>query len=246
MEIWPAIDLRGGRCVRLLRGEFDAETRYPQDPLALAKYYAGLGCEYLHVVDLDGARTGDPANLAIIRDIARATPLAVQVGGGIRDQQRLERLLACGVARVVVGSLAVNQPETVARWLRAMDPESIVVALDVRLDEGGVPRVTSHGWTRESALTLWQAVERYSEVRLRHVLCTDVDRDGAMSGPNLDLYTEFVSRFPDVALQASGGVRDLADLDALRARGAAAAITGKALLEGRIAGRELRAFSLGA
>lgn len=246
MKVIPAIDLRGGRCVRLLQGEFDAETRYHHDPVELALEYQSLGCTDLHVVDLDGARTGDPANLAIIRAIAAATDMAVQVGGGIRDFERLARLLEDGVARVVLGSLAVNGPETVAGWLREAGPDRLVVALDVRLDMAGVPRVTSHGWTRDSRLTLWQAVERFTEPPLRHVLCTDISRDGALSGPNLALYEEFTARFPDIALQASGGVRDMGDIDALARIGAAAAITGKALLEGTLSAEEVRSYSLDA
>lgn len=243
MKLIPAIDLRGGRCVRLLQGEFDAETRYEHDPLMLARKYQALGCRELHVVDLDGARTGDQANLKIIRQIVRETDLDVQVGGGIRDQRRLDRLLSYGVARAVIGSLAVSRPEIVAGWLREIGVERLVVALDVRLDAKGVPRVASHGWTRESDLTLWQAIERFTEPPLRHVLCTDIGRDGAMSGPNLALYREFVLRFPDVSLQASGGVRHVADLEALRDGGAAAAISGKALLEGKIRPEELKSFS---
>lgn len=243
MIVMPAIDLRGGRCVRLFQGEFDAETRYEHDPLELALEYQAAGCRELHVVDLDGARTGDPANLEIIRAIAGETTMTVQVGGGIRDQERLQRLLDCGVDRVVIGSVAVNRPETVAGWLSEAGAERIVIALDVRLDERGIPRVTTHGWTRDSELTLWQAVERYTEPPLRHVLCTDISRDGALSGPNVDLYAEFVGRFPEIGLQASGGVRDVGDLEALRACGAAAAITGKALLEGTLTREEAGKFS---
>jgi phosphoribosylformimino-5-aminoimidazole carboxamide ribotide isomerase len=241
--VMPAIDLRGGRCVRLYQGEFDAETGYDHDPLELALEYQSAGCRELHVVDLDGARTGDPANLDIIRAIARETALTVQVGGGIRDQERLQRLFHCGVDRVVIGSQAVNRPETVTGWLREAGPQHIVIALDVRLDERGIPRVTSHGWTRDSELTLWQAVERFAEPPLSHVLCTDISRDGALTGPNVELYGEFVARFPEIGLQASGGVRDVTDLEALRACGAAAAITGKALLEGTLTRQEAGSFS---
>jgi phosphoribosylformimino-5-aminoimidazole carboxamide ribotide isomerase len=243
VKVIPAIDLRGGRCVRLLRGEFDAETRYEHDPVELALEYQSLGCTDLHVVDLDGARTGDPGNLPIIRSIVRESEMTVQVGGGIRDYERLEELLSFGTGRVVIGSVAVERPETVAGWLRGIGPDRIVVALDVRIDENGVPRATSRGWTRDAGLTLWQAVERFSDPALRHVLCTDISRDGALSGPNLDLYREFADRFPDVALQASGGVRNISDLQALAACGTAAAITGRALLEGTLGKEEVRSFS---
>ncbi len=246
MKVIPAIDLRGGRCVRLFQGEFDAETRYEHDPVALAGRYEASGCRYLHVVDLDGARTGDPANLRIVRDIVSKTSLEVQVGGGVRELRRLNELLDYGASRVVIGSQAIRRPETVTAWLREHGADRLVIALDVRLDDTGVPRVTTHGWTRDSALTLWQAVDRFAEPALRHVLCTDISRDGAMTGPNVPLYEEFVRRYPDVSLQASGGVRDVADLEALRRSGAAAAITGKAMLEGTLTPEELVPFSRGA
>ena len=238
----PAIDLRGGRCVRLLQGEFDAETTYEVTPEALHERYRALGARTLHVVDLDGARDGAPRHGALIADLARRGGLALQVGGGLREPDALAAMLAAGARRVVVGSRAVTDPDRVAGWLRELGPEAVVLALDVRIGSDGVPRVATHGWREQSALSLWDAVARFRPAQLRHVLCTDVGRDGALAGPNLDLYVDAVRRYPEIAWQASGGIRSAGDLWALRDAGVAAAISGRALLEGRLAAEELKPF----
>jgi phosphoribosylformimino-5-aminoimidazole carboxamide ribotide isomerase len=243
MQLIPAIDLRGGRCVRLLQGRFDAETVYAGDPLEVLERYLALGAREIHVVDLDGARAGSQANRAAIARIASQAPAGgVQVGGGVRSRAVVDELLALGVARVVIGSVAVSEPDEVALWLRDPGAGRIVLAFDVRIDEGGTPRLATHGWERQTETSLWDAVERYLPAGLHHVLCTDVARDGAMSGPNLDLYAEAVRRFPGIAWQASGGVSCAADLHALAATGVTAVISGRALLEGRLAAEEVAPF----
>ena len=243
MLLIPAIDLRGGQCVRLLQGRFDAETVYAQDPLTVLEQYLALGARRIHVVDLDGARDGSQGNRAAIRRIAdRAGRDAIQVGGGVRTRQVAEELFALGVARVVVGSVAVTQPDEVASWIHEFGPERVVLAFDVRLDEAGTPRLATHGWERQTQTSLWDAVERYLPFGLRHVLCTDVAKDGALSGPNVDLYQQCVHRFPGVAWQASGGVSAATDLHALATTGAAAVISGRALLEGRLTAQEIEPF----
>ena len=242
MRLIPAIDLRAGRCVRLLQGDFDAETAYADDPRQLLERYCAMGADWLHVVDLDGARTGSLANCSIIADLAAHNALRLQVGGGLRDAGAIERMFAAGVSRVVVGSAAVTRADEVRAWLARFGATRIVLALDVRLDESGTPRVATHGWREQSHVSLWDALAKFDSSALRHVLCTDVNRDGALSGPNVDLYREAAARFPDVEWQASGGVRDALDLHALRAAGAAAAISGKALLEGLIPREELQPF----
>lgn len=241
MELIPAIDLRNGRCVRLLRGDFDRETRYEVDPVELAARYRELGARWLHVVDLDGAAAGEPGNLAVVDAIREASGLKIQFGGGVRSREVLERVLGF-VDRVVIGSLAVTQPERTAEWLVEVGPERLTLALDVRLGADGTPFVATHGWTRASELTLEQAIAVYLPAGLRHVLCTDIERDGAMSGPNVALYRDCVVRWPSLAMQASGGVRDGADLAALAEAGVAAAVSGKALLEGKLSDKELRSF----
>jgi phosphoribosylformimino-5-aminoimidazole carboxamide ribotide isomerase len=245
MKLMPAIDLRDGRCVRLLKGDFEQETRYAVDPVALAEQYGSLGAQWLHVVDLDGAKRGEPVNLPLIRRMQEAAGISVQVGGGIRTRASLELALAVA-ERAVVGSLAVSDPDLVASWLTEFGPERLTLALDVRLTEDGTPLIATHGWTRASTLTLAAAIERFAAAGLEHVLCTDIDRDGALSGPNVELYRECASRWPSIAFQASGGVRGAADLAALAEAGAAATVSGKALLEGRLTAEEIRPFLRGA
>jgi phosphoribosylformimino-5-aminoimidazole carboxamide ribotide isomerase len=242
MLLIPSIDLRGGRCVRLRQGDFAAETRYDLEPHELLLRYRALGANWLHIVDLDGAKDGVLANRKVIVRLATQRALNLQVGGGVRSIGVVDDLLRNGVDRVIVGSAAVERPHEVAEWLRRFGPEKIGIAADVKRDAAGIPIVMTRGWTAASGQSLWSFVESYLPHGLRHVLCTDVQRDGAMAGPALDLYTEAVRRYPQVAWQASGGVRDAADLRALAELGAAAAISGKALLEERMQPEELRPF----
>jgi phosphoribosylformimino-5-aminoimidazole carboxamide ribotide isomerase len=241
MLLMPAIDLRQGRCVRLYQGNFGAETRYEHEPHELLVRYRGLGATWLHVVDLDGAKDGVLANRSVIVALASQRAVRLQVGGGVRTAAAIDDLLRVGVERVVVGSAAVERPAEVADWIARFGAERICLALDVRIDSKG-PLVRTRGWTEGTALTLWEAIERYPTGSVKHVLCTDIERDGALSGPNVELYTEARRRFPGLAWQASGGVRDAADLKALAACGVAAAVSGKALLEERITAEELRPF----
>ena len=241
MELIPAIDLRGGHCVRLLRGEYDQETRYERDPVALARKYGHQGADWLHIVDLDGARGGHPAHLELIAAMAEAAGLKVQMGGGIRDQGTLDAVLAV-VDRAVVGSVTVDDPELACRWLDSWGGAKLVFALDVRFDSGGIPRIASHGWTESASDTLWDALEVFVPAGLQHVLCTDVSRDGALTGPNVHLYRQCVRDWPKVQFQASGGVRHAADLQALADTGVAAAISGKALLDGLLTPEEIPQF----
>lgn len=244
MILIPSIDLRGGRCVRLLQGDFARETVYDLEPMTLVDRYVAAGAPWLHLVDLDGARDGTLANRRFILDLAAAQNIKVQVGGGIRSVEVVEDLLAGGVTRVVIGSAAVEQPASVIDWMNRHGAERICLALDVRL-QNGTPMVQTRGWTQESALSLWQAVDIYLNAGLRHVLCTDVARDGAMQGPNIELYRECRQRYPQLSWQASGGVRGVADLEALRALGMYGAVSGKALLEGMLNASELRTWVSG-
>ena len=242
MRLIPAIDLKGGRCVRLLHGDFDAETRYQAQPLELLSKYRDFGADWLHVVDLDGARDGVPGNRRIIEQLAERCALKLQVGGGLRSSSALAQMLDCGVTRVVVGSAAISHPGHVQQWLEDFGCERVTLAFDVRVDAGGTPRVATHGWQQQSDLSLWDALQRFAAGTLKHVLCTDVARDGALNGPNLGLYQTAVERHPEIEWQASGGVRDAADLRALAQAGASAAISGKALLEQLMSREELQPF----
>jgi phosphoribosylformimino-5-aminoimidazole carboxamide ribotide isomerase len=242
MRLIPAIDLKGGHCVRLLHGDFAAETRYGTDPDALLAKYRGLGADWLHVVDLDGAKKGSLGNRAIIERLAAQKAVKLQVGGGLRNTAAVVRMLDMDVERVVIGSAAVTHVEQVRTWLEQFGAQRMTVAFDVRLDDAGEPQVQTHGWQRQSELSLWSAMENFTGSTLTHVLCTDVGRDGALTGPNVALYREAVRRYPHIQWQASGGVRDARDLHALSEAGAAAAISGKALLEELIPSEELQPF----
>ncbi|HEX4377404.1 MAG TPA: 1-(5-phosphoribosyl)-5-[(5-phosphoribosylamino)methylideneamino] imidazole-4-carboxamide isomerase [Steroidobacteraceae bacterium] len=246
MLLIPSIDLRGGRCVRLFKGDFAQETRYDRPVDDLMRHYHSLGARWLHLVDLDGARDGAQAgelpNRVVIRDLTAQKLLSLQVGGGVRDQAALDQLFALGAQRAVVGSAAVEKQAEVARWLRDYGPERICLAFDVQLDAQGVPRLKTRGWQQQTAVSLWEAMDRFVPEGLRHVLCTDIERDGALAGPNLSLYDECLRRYPTVQWQASGGISSQADLAALAAHRVPAAISGKALLEGRITPQEMKSF----
>jgi len=254
MLLIPAIDLRNGHCVRLYQGDFSAETRYGADPRDLLSRYQSLGATWAHIVDLDGAKDGVLANRPVIASLTSLKAVRLQIGGGVRSEATIDDLLGLGVERVVIGSAAIERPDEATAWLERFGADRVCFAFDVRLNATGEPRVHTRGWTAETSVSLWDAVARFSRplssqidaTRIRHVLCTDIERDGALSGPNLDLYQQAVSRFPHVAWQASGGVRNAADLTALSELGVAAAISGKALLEDRITPQELRPFLLDA
>lgn len=246
MELIPAIDLRDGRVVRLFQGDFASETRYEVTPEDLYGRYARAGARRVHVVDLDGARDGRAGNRPIVATLAALGVMKLQSGGGLRASSQVRSLLSMGVERAVIGSVAVTQPDEVTSWFEEFNADRLVLALDVRIDPSGVPRVATHGWQEQSKLSLWDLVGRYERAGLRHVLCTDVDRDGALTGPNLELYAEAMARFPSISWQASGGVRDAADLKELSRVGVSAAVSGKALIEGRIAPEELEPYLPGA
>lgn len=242
MRVIPAIDLKDGHCVRLFQGDFDQVTTYSNDPLEIARRFARLDVRDLHVVDLDGARTGTQQNTELVRGIAEATPFAIQLGGGIRDAETLQHWLDNGVERCVIGSIAVTDQDRVLNWLSDFGPDRIVVALDVVADSEGEFRATTHGWREQSKKSIWALLDVYVEKGLKYLLTTDVSRDGAMTGPNFDLYARIVERHPKVELQASGGVRDVDDLRRLKQLDVPAAITGRALLDGAISDEEVASF----
>ncbi len=241
MHLLPAIDIRDGRCVRLLKGDFDQETRYDVDPVELACSYAALGANWLHVVDLDGAAQGEPVNLDLIESMRDAAGVRVQVGGGVRNRVNLERALRVA-NRIVIGSLAVTDAALLEAWFEEFGPDRFTLAFDVRIDGDAEPLITTHGWQRDTATTLWDALASYESLGIQHVLCTDVGRDGAMQGPNFELYEACIARWPAIEFQASGGVRDARDLERLRALGMPRAVAGKSLLEGRLSDAEIRSF----
>jgi phosphoribosylformimino-5-aminoimidazole carboxamide ribotide isomerase len=226
----PAIDLRDGRVVRLRQGDYALQTTFEFNPLRLAASYVTQGAGWVHIVDLDGARSGRFENLDVIAAIA-ASGVRVQAGGGVRDDAGLARLFDVGVSRVVVGSIAIRDPATVSRWLGRFGPERLTLALDTRYRDGHW-QLPSAGWIEAELATLDELAPWYANAGARHLLCTDIDRDGMMSGPNLALYAHLAKIAPALKVQASGGVSSLADITALREGGVAGIILGRALLEG--------------
>lgn len=236
MQLIPAIDLIGGRCVRLKQGDFQRVTYYDADPVELAREYESDGADALHVVDLEGAQRGRSANGDAIGAICAAVSIPVQVGGGIRGAHDVGYWLDRGAARAVVGTSAVTEPEVVADWLLKFGSDRICLALDVQLDAGGQPRVVTHAWQKTSPYSLWLLLAQYY-VSARYVLCTDIARDGLAGGSNPTLYQDASRRFPAIDWQASGGVGCLDDLQELDQTGVSACIIGRALVE--------RVFTLG-
>lgn len=233
MIVYPAIDLMDGAVVRLKQGRFDQSTQYSKDPAKILRGFADAGAEWVHIVDLDGAKAGEPRQHDLIRRLAGETGLKVQAAGGVRGRDDLARLLDAGAARIVVGSMCVKSPETVAEWLDEFGAGAITAALDVRM-ESTAPEVAISGWAEDSGLDLWSALAAFPEGKLTHLLTTDVERDGALEGPNMRLVQEVREKRPDLQFQASGGVRDIGDIKALAAAGASGAVVGKAIYEKRI------------
>lgn len=232
--VYPAIDVREGRVVRLRQGDYAQETRYDDDPLALAMRYAEAGAQWLHLVDLDAARSGGYTLAPLLRAISDRTSLQIQTGGGVRSAADVEAILEAGARRVVVGSLSVREQRMVADWLRDFGEDHLTIALDTRQDDAGEWRLPVHGWTESSPHGLFDLATRYADAGLRHLLCTDISRDGMMAGPSLELYRDVCARLPRLSVQASGGIRDAADIVAARAAGCGGAVLGKSLLDGRL------------
>jgi phosphoribosylformimino-5-aminoimidazole carboxamide ribotide isomerase len=231
-EVIPAIDIRAGRVVRLAQGDFSRETRFQAEPLALARQYEAAGARWLHLVDLDAARSGGYTLWKLLGRLKTGTGLRVQTGGGLRDDWAISDVFAAGADRVVLGTVAATLPYRVAGWLDRFGADRIVLALDVREFEGNW-RVQAEGWASEG-LPLDELLSFYAEAGARQVLCTDVGRDGMLSGFNVELYRQRAARYPKLRLQASGGVRSVADVADARAAGAGGAILGRALLEGML------------
>lgn len=232
----PAIDLRGGRVVRLQQGDYERQTTYDFDALELAARYRDDGATWLHLVDLDGARSGSLENIKSIDAIARSG-IKLQAGGGVRERDDLERLFDAGVDRVVLGSVAIRSPTLVAEWLPHYGRDQLTIALDSRYIDGNWT-LPSAGWTETEAATLDELAAFYAKAGARHLLCTDIARDGMLAGFNLELYEHLRDIAPALRVQASGGVRSIDDIDGARDAGASAVILGRALLEGRFTLKE--------
>ena len=228
MKIFPAIDLRGGQVVRLTQGDYDKMTVYGTDPAAQAEAFRQVGASCLHLVDLDGAKDGAPVNLEAIRAIARQGGLYIEVGGGIRTEERIAEYLELGVGRCILGSVAVTDFDFTARMLKTYGDR---LAVGVDMKDG---RVAIHGWKEVSDVDGLDFCRRLYEAGCTAVICTDIARDGAMQGTNLDLYRRLREELPDLAVTASGGISRMEELEALDQMGTAAAILGKSLYTGAL------------
>lgn len=233
MLIYPAIDILGGRCVRLALGKFDDVTTYG-DPAEQCTAFALQGAKWIHVVDLDGAREGKPMQHHLLRQLTQCSDAKIQFGGGVRQFAHVQALFDAGVSRVVVGSAAVQRPPEVREWTSSFGVERICCALDVR-PVNGVYEVVVRGWTAAGGVDLSSALAQFAPSTLKHVLVTDVSRDGVLGGPNFALMRALAAERPDLQFQASGGVSSLDDLRTLRETGASGAIVGRALYEKRLA-----------
>lgn len=239
--IIPAIDLIEGKVVRLYQGDYNQTTEYTIDPVDTVHRYADEGASWLHIVDLTGAKDTSKRQLSLIRAMVDTGRMSFQAGGGIRTEQDVEQLLSAGVSRVVIGSLAVSSPATVKQWMRHYGSDKIVLALDVNISQRGDKLIATHGWQQDSGVQLEALLEDFADVGVKHVLCTDISRDGTLTGANVDLYTDMVTRFPDVSWQASGGIGGIGDVRALRPSGVGGVILGRALLEGKLTVKEATA-----
>jgi phosphoribosylformimino-5-aminoimidazole carboxamide ribotide isomerase len=233
-EAIPAIDLIDGQCQRLKQGDFQSKKAYPWDPLELARMMDQKGFKHLHLVDLEGAREKKLIHTEQLRRITQNTGLAVDFGGGIRKEADVKMLLEAGARYVILGSLAVNNPELVKGWMKKYEADRFILAADIRND-----KVTTDAWSMESKLTLDQLVESFMEAGLQHLLCTDISRDGMLQGVNVQNYARLKQTFPGIRIIASGGVTTMNDLVGLDEAGIDAVVIGKALFEGEIQLEEL-------
>lgn len=237
IDVIPAIDLIDGSCVRLTKGDYSTSTVYSSDPVEMARSFADAGIKRLHLVDLDGARSGSPKNLSVLDKITGATKLIVDFGGGIKTTADLTAARDAGAAQVSIGSIAVTNPERVQAWLQDFPVDFFILCADVKGEQ-----IAIHGWQEVAALTLNEFIQTYRSLGVKHFLCTSIDRDGMLSGSNVELYARLMNAFPELYLIASGGVASLDDIEALRSNAIPAVVVGKAFYEGHISLSELGAF----
>lgn len=233
MNIIPAIDLYNGKVVRLKQGDFADPTFYMRDPLELIQEYEEGGFARVHVVDLSGAEQGQMQQEKLLQKLCAKSKIKIQVGGGLRNIEQIERLFDAGVDRVVIGSLSVDDPARVQQWLKKWGPERIVIAIDVLL-QSDVPIVMTRGWKENTSLSLSSLLSLYADSGLENVLCTDIERDGLLQGPNVELYAQLVKDYSAITWIASGGVSNMDDLRTLNAVGLQNVVVGKALYEQRL------------
>ena len=238
MEIVPAIDIIDGKCVRLTKGDYNICKTYSDNPLDMALRFQDAGIKRLHLVDLDGARSKHIVNHPTLESIATHTNLTIDFGGGIKARADLETALGCGAQMVTVGSTAVEHPELMEEWIAEFGQEHIILGADARNG-----KISVNGWKEDSALELDDFINDYMKKGISKVLCTDINKDGMLQGPSVELYRQLLTKFPDIYLIASGGVSSVDDLMRLKEAGLPAAIVGKAYYEGRITIEQLSELS---
>ena len=239
MTILPAIDLIGGRCVRLTQGDYAQQKQYEADPVDMVRQYINRGLHRIHVVDLDGAKASSPQNLDTLRTLAAVEGVEIEWGGGIKTEQALSDVFAAGASYAVVGSVAAQRPEWFEAWLQKYGADRVVLGADVK--QG---RVSVNGWQEEVDLTIDQLIDRFLPYGLSQVICTDVSRDGMLQGPATDLYVRLQKKYPTVDITVSGGISCMDDIISLQSLGLRKVIVGKAIYEGRIALKDLQVNEL--
>ena len=235
MIVIPAIDLIGGKCVRLYQGDFARQTTYEKDPVQQGREFQAVGFSRLHVVDLEGAREGTGQNRPVIQEVVKALKIPVQVGGGIRTRQDIAQLLGFGVSYLIVGTSALASPDEVTRWVDEWGPESLIVSLDLKMG-----KLRSEGWLEQSEVGLDEICERIVRWGIPQVICTDVESDGTLDHPNYQTYEDLGERLPgSIQLIAAGGVSQPEHIARLKRIGVSGAVVGRALYEGDVAWEEL-------
>lgn len=234
IKIIPAIDIINGHCVRLSQGDYQRITDYSKSPAAMAENFEALGFKRLHVVDLDGARSGKVINIKALKEITSRTNLIVDFGGGIKSEEDLKNVFEAGASAVSIGSIAVSDPDIVSLWADSFGAEKFIISADVRDNI-----VRTNGWTKNSGITLNQLISRYRNKNIRRILCTDISRDGMLCGSNIELYQTIMEQFPDCKLIASGGISSLEDIKKLDEAKIPAVVIGKAIYEQQINLEEL-------
>ena len=234
IELIPAIDIIEGQCVRLTKGDYDQKTVYRDSPAEVAKEFEEIGFKRLHVVDLDGAKSKHIVNSEVLRRITTDTQLIVDFGGGIKTDEDIEKAFTAGASKVTIGSIAVTNPDLFMGWLEKYGAERIILGADVRHG-----KVSINGWKEDSSEDLLPFLKKYVDAGVKNVLCTEISKDGTLTGPAIELYQSMMTAYPELHLIASGGVSSIDDIKALEAAGIPAVVFGKAIYEGKINLNEL-------